>query len=107
MIYLDYLLEATRGVLRQPGRQPHFDAFNHDSRQVVPGELFVAVRGARGNGHDYLLEAVRRGASGLLVEADIYSALPEKLQTSLAESEVAIISVEDTRLALQHYARFI
>src|SRR5207248_4526598 len=42
-----------------------------------------------------------------LVEADMYSALPEKLQTALAESEIAIISVEDTRLALQHYARFI
>src|SRR5256885_9059463 len=107
MIYLDYLLESTLGVLRHPGKHSHFDAFSHDSRQIVPGELFVAVRGARGNGHDHLLDGVRRGASGLLVEADAYNALPEKTQTTLAESEVAIIVVEDTRLALQHYARFI
>src|ERR1051326_4114313 len=107
MIYLDYLLEATLGALRQPGKHTCFVTFNHDSRQVVPGELFVAVRGARSNGHDYLLDAVSRGARGVMVEASSYNALPEKLQTLLGESEIAIIAVEDTRIALQQYAHFI
>src|SRR6266496_1156599 len=107
MIYLDHLLKATRGVLYYAGKQNHFDAFNHDSQQLIPGELFVAVRGERGDGHDYLLDAVRRGASGLLVEDQYINALSEEVQATLMEAHVATIVVEDTRLALQQYAQYI
>ena len=104
MIYLDYLLEATDGELRCAGKYTRFDAFCHDSRQLVPGEMFVAVRGERGNGHDYLLDALRRGATGLLVEARTFNALPEQTQFTIAQSAAALVIVQDTRLALQQYA---
>ncbi|RME47224.1 MAG: UDP-N-acetylmuramoyl-L-alanyl-D-glutamate--2,6-diaminopimelate ligase [Deltaproteobacteria bacterium] len=41
-----------------------------DSRQVTPGTLFVALRGERFDGHDFLTEAWRRGAGALLVDAE-------------------------------------
>ncbi|GCF06579.1 alanine racemase [Dictyobacter arantiisoli] len=104
MIYLDHLLAATRGAVQQQSKHNQFDAFNHDTRQLTPNELFVAVRGERGNGHDFLLDAIRKGASGLLVEAQALSHLPEAIHTSLAQAEVTVIVVEDTRLALQQYA---
>ena len=107
MIYLDHLLNATHGVLLHAGKQSHFDAFSHDTRQLIPGELFVAVRGERSDGHDYLLDAVQRGASGLLVEAEYLNALAEEAKKILAGARVATIVVEDTRVALQQYARFI
>src|SRR6266581_3342784 len=107
MIYLDHLRKATNGVLHTTGKQSHFDAFSHDTRQLIPGELFVAVRGERGDGHDYLLDAVRRGASGLLVEDQYINALSEEVQATLMEGHVATIVVEDTRLALQQYAQYI
>src|SRR5713101_6720191 len=107
MIYLDHLLKATRGVLRYAGKQRHFDAFSHDTRQLIPGELFVAVRGERGDGHDYLPDAVQRGISGLLVERQYINSLSEEVQATLAEARVVTIVVEDTRIALQQYARFI
>src|SRR6266481_5631687 len=107
MIYLDHLLNATHGVLLHAGKQSHFDAFSHDTRQLIPGELFVAVRGERSDGHDYLLDAVQRGASGLLVEAEYLNALAEEAKKILAGARVATIVVEDTRIALQQYARFI
>src|SRR6266851_4165168 len=107
MIYLDHLLNATHGVLLHVGKQSHFDAFSHDTRQLIPGELFVAVRGERSDGHDYLLDAVQRGASGLLVEAEYLNALAGEAQKILAGARVATIVVEDTRIALQQYARFI
>src|SRR6266699_63771 len=107
MIYLDHLLKATHGVLSNTGKQNHFDAFSHDTRQLIPGELFVAVRGERGDGHDHLLDAVRRGASGLLVEEQNINALSEVVQATLIEARVATIVVEDTRLALQQYAQYI
>jgi alanine racemase len=104
MIYLDYLLDATDGELRCTGNYTRFDAFSHDSRQLAPGELFVAVRGERGNGHDYLLDALRRGATGLLVEARTFNALPERTQITVMQSAASLVVVEDTRLALQQYA---
>ena len=39
-----------------------------DSRQVQPGEAFVAVRGAAFDGHDHAAEAVARGAACVLAE---------------------------------------
>lgn len=107
MIQLDHLLEATHGVLLQPGTQERFEAFSHDSRQLLPGELFVAVRGEHGNGHDYVLDAAQKGAGGLFVEAQAFAALAAETQTALEQAGITIITVDDTRLALQQYATFI
>src|SRR5579885_1976114 len=107
MIYLDHLLKATEGVLIYPGKQGHFEAFSHDTRQLLPGELFVAVRGEHGNGHDYALEAAQKGAGGLLLEAQALNALSEETRSALEATGVTTISVDDTRLALQRYAQFI
>ena len=39
-----------------------------DSRKVSPGDLFVALRGARADGHDYVEAAAARGAVAAIVE---------------------------------------
>jgi len=57
-----------------------------DSRRLVPGELFVALRGAR-DGHDFAADARAAGAAALLVERELDLALPQLL-------------VPDTRIAL-------
>ena len=107
MILLDYLLEATGGVLTYPGKQGYVEAFSHDSRQLLPGEMFVAVRGEHSDGHDYLLDAVKRGAAGLLVEARAMNGLSEDTCREIEQAHIPVVTVEDTRIALQHYARFI
>src|SRR5256714_6184990 len=107
MIYLEHILQATNGALIHRGKQHHFDTFCHDTRQLIPGEMFVAVRGEQGDGHDYLLDAVGRGAAGLLFEARVMSSLSEETRTALERSGVATVTVADTRIALQDYARYI
>ena len=107
MIYQHHLIEATHGVLVYTGKQTHFETFNQDTRQALPGELFVAVRGEHGDGHDYLHDAVQRGAAGLLVEARALAALVKEERTAIKRAGVAVVAVPDTRLALQQYARFI
>lgn len=39
-----------------------------DSRSLQAGDLFVAIRGNRFDGHDFVAEALQRGAAGALVE---------------------------------------
>ena len=44
-------------------------AFIHsDSRRIQPGDLFVAVKGLRSDGHGFIAEAVRRGARAVVCE---------------------------------------
>src|SRR5262245_14834280 len=45
-------------------------AVRSDSRQIDRGDLFVAVRGRRSDGHGFLATAVERGAAAIVVEAE-------------------------------------
>src|SRR5512138_616360 len=42
-----------------------------DSRQVIPGSMFVAILGEKVDGHDFIGEAFRRGASFALIQHDV------------------------------------
>jgi UDP-N-acetylmuramoyl-L-alanyl-D-glutamate--2,6-diaminopimelate ligase len=59
-------LEAT--PLGTAGDDPTIRGIAYDSRQVAPGDLFVALRGELHDGHDYLAQALELGAVALLVE---------------------------------------
>ncbi|MFQ5666466.1 MAG: UDP-N-acetylmuramoyl-tripeptide--D-alanyl-D-alanine ligase [Candidatus Binatia bacterium] len=48
-----------------------FSSISTDSRQTEPGALFFALRGPRHDGHDFVAEALRRGALAAVVEHDI------------------------------------
>jgi UDP-N-acetylmuramoyl-L-alanyl-D-glutamate--2,6-diaminopimelate ligase len=39
-----------------------------DSRKVTPGTLFVAVKGTKSDGHDYINSAISSGASAVICE---------------------------------------
>jgi UDP-N-acetylmuramoyl-tripeptide--D-alanyl-D-alanine ligase len=56
---------ATGGALSTPFE---VEGVAFDSREVIGGELFVAMRGAHADGHDYVEAAASRGAAGFLVE---------------------------------------
>ncbi len=49
-------------------------SLTYDSRLVTPGTAFVAMRGARTDGHDYIHEAVDRGAALIVAERDMDAA---------------------------------
>ena len=73
-----------------------------DSRDVAPGDAFVAIKGAVTDGHLYLHQAIERGAKLLLVDA----AELERLNVRGAEySGVSFIAVDDTQLSLIHISR--
>jgi UDP-N-acetylmuramoyl-L-alanyl-D-glutamate--2,6-diaminopimelate ligase len=67
-VKLSALLSAIPYSLRRPAADPDITAVTADSRQVRPGSLFVAVRGAEADGHDYIRDAVAKGAAAIVAE---------------------------------------
>lgn len=64
-----------------------------DSRTVRPGELFVAVRGEKHDGHDYITQAIERGAVGVISDVS-YPRLDE------ISRDAAVVTVKDTHEAM-------
>jgi alanine racemase len=110
MIPLSELLEATNARVMSTGSRDTYEGFAHDSRATQPGDCFVAVRGLNSDGHDYLQDAVERGASALLLEAARVESLEAKRPgwpDALAQRGVTVVVVPETRQALRQYAAHI
>ncbi len=75
------------------------DGFSIDSRTLLPGDLFLAIRGDRFDGHRFVGEAITRGACGVMVSET--SAVEAAPGTPGAPS---VIRVNDTTVALQTLA---
>ena len=67
-------------------------SISHDTRQLGPGSLYVALRGERFDGHDFAADAAMRGAAALLVERllELEPALPQVL---VEDSERALARI--------------
>lgn len=94
---LEQILAWTGGRLQETGEAGIdeslvFTALCTDTRSLVPGCLFVALRGQRFDGHDYAAKALAQGAKAVLVEKAVQA-------TGLK------IVVSDTLKAYQDLAR--
>jgi UDP-N-acetylmuramoyl-tripeptide--D-alanyl-D-alanine ligase len=77
-----------------------------DTRSLRPGDLFVALRGDRFDGHDYVEAALEAGACGAVVERTAWAARSEPSQQRLEwEAERHVYPVDDTLKALGALAR--
>ncbi len=82
------------GELSRGNAVAEIDAVCTDSRALKPGALFVALRGEKFDGHDFIRQAAESGAAGAVVEE-----APEDLP-----EQFAVIRVGDTLVALQRMA---
>ena len=73
------------------GDDSAFDCVGTDSRAVRPGQLFVALKGERFDGHDYAKQALEQGAAAVVLEKNTANLSPA-------------IVVEDSYLALGQLA---
>jgi UDP-N-acetylmuramoyl-tripeptide--D-alanyl-D-alanine ligase len=79
---------------RLSGGEASFDAVSTDSRAIGRGALFVALRGERFDGHEFLAAAATRGAAAALVDRKYAGAFP-----------LPVVIVEDTKRAMGELAR--
>ncbi len=70
---------------------------NIDSRQIEPGNLFVAVKGTVTDGHAYIAKALEKGAAAVLVSDEIPADVPEGVTfVRVADTEAAVGPVATT-----------
>jgi UDP-N-acetylmuramoyl-tripeptide--D-alanyl-D-alanine ligase len=95
------IVQYTHGSLLQGEAQRRVHGVSTDSRLVQAGELFIALRGERFDGHQFVAAAVQRGATAVMLsEAWAASDSPD-----VDRSSPAVILVPDTLRALQDLAR--
>jgi UDP-N-acetylmuramoyl-tripeptide--D-alanyl-D-alanine ligase len=91
---------ATGGRVVSGRPDQRVERWSIDTRSMAAGDLFVAVRGDRFDGHDFVAAALAAGAAGAVVTAT--PALPEAGKAGPAP---LLIEVADTTKALQDGAR--
>ena len=87
MLTVAELASSLRGAAVRGDTRARFTSVSTDSRALAPGALFVALRGDRFDGHDYVAQAVERGAAAVLVERPLDVAVP---QVIVADSKRAL-----------------
>ncbi|MBI2756516.1 MAG: UDP-N-acetylmuramoyl-tripeptide--D-alanyl-D-alanine ligase [Chloroflexi bacterium] len=105
MLTLREIVQATGGDVRgnPPNDDLRFTAAAVDSRQVRPGGLFIALRGQKHDGHNFVARALADGAAGAVVDhipADCHWA------TDPAEVGPPLIVVPSVQRALEAMARY-
>jgi len=79
---------------RLSGSDARFTAVSTDSRNIGRGELFVALRGERFDGHEFLAGAASRGAAAAVIDRNYSGAF-----------QLPVVIVDDTKRALGELAR--
>src|SRR3989344_254109 len=95
MLTVKEILKATRGKLVQGNPATVVTRVSTDSRDAQKGDLFIALIGDNFDGHDFIVQAVKKQAGALVVSKKI--AVPDN---------IPVISVPDTAKALGNIAQF-
>ncbi|MCB8927097.1 MAG: UDP-N-acetylmuramoyl-tripeptide--D-alanyl-D-alanine ligase [Ardenticatenaceae bacterium] len=111
MLTLAHFLK-TLATYETTGQEPVVSSVVMDSREVVPGSLFVAYKGEKVDGHDFVAAAFEQGAIAALVErpiSDEYATIDlrtaEPPTAPFSASTPVCLLVEDTIAALQTSAK--
>ena len=88
--------EVLKGTIRK-----EIGKVTNDTRNVEERDVFVCIKGCRYDGHDFAGEALRRGASVLVIQDEGYFIRWMKMPELADElKDVTVVRVSDARYAL-------
>lgn len=93
--------KALKTSLLKPVSVP-LDGACIDTRKIVSGNIFIAIRGQKQDGHDYLEQCFELGASGAIISEEWIKAHPAVLENSKVKN---LLPVKDTAAALVDLAK--
>lgn len=105
---LEEVVTAMEGALARPVTGGSISGVVTDSRSVGPGDLFVAIRGARFDGHDFVGEAFAGGAMAAVVRNEFDAHVPAVRRSGVTMSSPSpvLIRVDDPVTAMGRLARY-
>lgn len=95
------LIKAVSGKIIQGNQDCLVSNISIDSRTLIPGDLFFTIVGPNFDGHDFIIEAFKRGAVGVVV----CKGASTLLQNEQIDKDKIIIEVKDTLSALQDWSK--
>lgn len=102
MLTIDEITSAVGGRLSgEASRGAEVTSVVVDSRQATPGALFVAFRGQKHDGHDFVLEAFAKGARVAMVER-----VPRAVLSISEPGSLPLIEVGNSLAALHDLAGY-
>lgn len=105
---LEEVINAVEGAIDRPMPRGNASRVTIDSRQVQPGDIFIAIRGERFDGHDFVGEAFHRGAVAAMVCGDYQAPRVTATRARYARLSpgAVLIRVDDTVAAMGRLARY-
>ncbi len=97
-VILEHFLKSAASVTRVEHLDQNFtlQGISTDTRTLSEGELFIAIRGEKFDGHDYVGEAINKGVSAVVIaDSAVHPGLPAAL---------GVIYVQDTLQFLMEFA---
>ena len=93
-------LGVVNGNLLQGSETAIFRGVSINSRTIKEGELFVCIKGENFDGHDFLRDAIKKGAAGVI------SSETKDLSKSMTTGSPFVIQSPNTLMALQGLASY-
>lgn len=92
---IEQIAKASGGELIAAGSSKFITGIRHDSREVCPGEMFVAIQGEKQDGHKYIPQVIEKGCAAVLISDA--KACPK-------DADLNVILVDDTVAAMGRIA---
>ncbi|MCI0453540.1 MAG: UDP-N-acetylmuramoyl-tripeptide--D-alanyl-D-alanine ligase [Candidatus Dadabacteria bacterium] len=73
MLELSLVLSSLNGILISKVEEATFSGVSTDSRRIRQDELFFALSGSNFDGHDFVMDALDKGAKGAVIERPLFS----------------------------------
>ncbi|MGB9438776.1 MAG: UDP-N-acetylmuramoyl-L-alanyl-D-glutamate--2,6-diaminopimelate ligase, partial [Desulfobacterales bacterium] len=79
-------------------------SIHYRAQEVQPGGMFVAIEGQTADGHDYMQQALKRGALAFIAQKEPPQPFLNEIRAASPKSRSIVIQVANTRIALADLA---
>ncbi|MHB8929432.1 MAG: Mur ligase domain-containing protein, partial [Melioribacteraceae bacterium] len=96
-ITIEDLFNIPSAEIYNPDAYKSLSTVEIDSRKVKKGSLFVAIKGEKFDGHDFVKDALKKGAAAVIIDSKKFK--------KFSSLEIPVITVNDTTKAFGELAK--